>query len=355
MQQIIYPNEVVQVDKVYEILNVKDPDLEANIRPSFIDEFIGQGRLKKNLQIFVESAKKRQAALDHILFHGAPGLGKTTLAQIIAKELNVNIKYISGPALSKQGDLAAIISTLEPFSVLFIDEIHRIPISVEEILYSAMEDFKIDFIIGEGVSAKSIRIDLPYFTLIGATTRYGLLSAPLRDRFGITLQLDVYSYAELSKIIIRSSSFLSLDITKEAANALAIRSRGTPRIANKLLRRIRDFAIIDDKVLINEQDIISTLKEIGIDNNGLDKIDRKYLQSLNNFYQGGPVGIDTIVSILGLSKDTIEDTVEPFLLQNGYIAKTPRGRVIATKGWDYLKIKPLKNNKSNKTIDLFEE
>ncbi|MDR0483819.1 MAG: Holliday junction branch migration DNA helicase RuvB [Alphaproteobacteria bacterium] len=321
-------------------------EADITVRPPSLKDFIGQKGLKDNLEIFIEASKHRGEALDHILFYGPPGLGKTTLSQIIATEMGVGIKYISGPAISKQGDLAAIITNLEPGGVLFIDEIHRLPISVEEILYSAMEDYKIDFIVGEGPTARSLRIDLPKFTLVGATTRYGLLSAPLRDRFGITLQLQFYDDEELASIISRSADILKLKINNEGTNEIARRSRGTPRIANRLLRRIRDFLTVSSKNVIDGKLANEALQKLGVDENGLDEMDRKYLKSIIDFYDGGPVGIDTIATVLSESKDTIEDTVEPFLIQKGYVNRTTRGRIITTKGWSYFNLNP-------KKIDLF--
>ena len=319
-------------------------EVDVSVRPSKIDDFVGQKKLKDNLKIFIEASKQRGDTLDHLLFYGPPGLGKTTLSQIIASEMEVGIKYISGPSISKQGDLAAIITNLEAGGILFIDEIHRLPISVEEILYSAMEDYKIDFIVGEGPTARSLRIDLPKFTLVGATTRYGLLSAPLRDRFGITLQLQFYEIDELKDIIKRAANILKLEIDDDGAIEIAQRSRGTPRIANRLLRRIRDFLTVSEKNVIDKELAHSALLKLGIDETGLDDLDRKYLKSIIDFYDGGPVGIDTISTVLGESRDTIEDTVEPFLIQNGYISRTTRGRVIAPRGWSYFNMKPKKTD-----------
>ncbi len=328
------------------------PELENNehevgIRPSKLDDFVGQRKLKENLKVFIGASLQREEVLDHILFYGPPGLGKTTLSQIIATEMGVGMKYVSGPSITKQGDLAAIITNLEQGGILFIDEIHRLPVPVEEILYSAMEDYKIDFIVGEGPTARSLRIDLPKFTLIGATTRYGLLSAPLRDRFGITLQLSFYEVEELKHIVLRAASILKILINYEGALEIAKRARGTPRIANRLLRRIRDFLTISEQNTVDEALAKDSLLRLGIDALGLDDLDRKYLKSIVDFYDGGPVGIDTIATMLGESKDTIEDTVEPYLIQNGYIARTPRGRVIAQVGWKYLKMSPKKNHISD--------
>jgi Holliday junction DNA helicase RuvB len=324
--------------------SLEEEEIDVNVRPSMLDDFVGQTKLKDNLKVFIDASKLRGDSLDHILFYGPPGLGKTTLSQIIASEMGVGIKYISGPSISKQGDLAAIITNLEAGGILFIDEIHRLPISVEEILYSAMEDYKIDFIVGEGPTARSLRIDLPKFTLVGATTRYGLLSAPLRDRFGITLQLQFYEDNELKDIVKRASNILKLKIDDAGAMEIAKRSRGTPRIANRLLRRIRDFLTLSTKEAIDKELAHVSLLKLGIDEVGLDDLDRKYLKSIIDFYDGGPVGIDTISTILSESRDTIEDTVEPFLIQNGYISRTTRGRVIAPKGWSYFNMKPKKTD-----------
>jgi Holliday junction DNA helicase RuvB len=324
--------------------DLESGDADVSIRPPRLEDFVGQKTLKDNLRVFIEASKHRGEALDHILFYGPPGLGKTTLSHIIAAEMGVNIKYISAPAISKTGDLAAIITNLEPNGVLFIDEIHRLPIAVEEILYSAMEDYKIDFIVGEGPTARSLRIDLPKFTLIGATTRYGLLSAPLRDRFGITLQLQFYETEELQGIIERSADILKLKINEEGSRVIAQRSRGTPRIANRLLRRIRDFLTVSKKNVIDGELVKDALKKLGVDDNGLDEIDRKYLRAIIDFYDGGPVGIDTIATVLSESKDTIEDTVEPFLMQRGFVSRTTRGRVITARAWEYFNLKPKKTD-----------
>ncbi len=325
-------------------------EVDSNLRPKKIDDFIGQKKLKNNLKVFLQASKLRKESLDHTLFYGPPGLGKTTLSQIIANEMEAKIKFTSGPAISKSGDLAAIISTLEFRDILFIDEIHRLPISVEEVLYSAMEDFKLDFVVGEGATARSIRIDLPKFTLVGATTRYGLLSSPLRDRFGITLQLEFYEIEELEQIILRSANILNIDITKSAIVEIAKRSRGTPRIANRMLKRIRDFLTISEQNHIDEKLVDNALTQLGVDKLGLDNLDRKYLESIAKFYDGGPVGIDTIATMLSQSKDTIEDTVEPFLLQIGFISRSPRGRIMTKYAWNHIGAK-----KTTQEPILFDE
>ncbi len=316
--------------------DVVDQKLEDTIRPKKLSSFIGQDNLKKNLGVFISAAKLRNESLDHVLFYGPPGLGKTTISQIIANEMGSSIKYISGPSITKQGDLAAIITSLEEKDILFIDEIHRLPIQVEEILYSAMEDYKIDFMVGEGATARSIRVDLPKFTLVGATTRYGMLSSPLRDRFGILLQLNFYNPNDLVHIILRSAKILNVEITEEAAFEIAKSSRGTPRISNKLLRRLRDFLTISKSEILDIHLTKNALNNLGVDDSGLDDLDRRYLKAIYEFYNGGPVGIDTLVAVLSESKDTLEEAVEPYLLQQGYIAKTQRGRVITDIAKNYL-------------------
>jgi Holliday junction DNA helicase RuvB len=321
---------------------IKEDEQEFTVRPSKLDDFLGQMKLKENLKVFIQASISRQETLDHILFYGPPGLGKTTLAQIIAIEMGAKIKFTSGPVLTKSGDLAALLTNLEEGDILFIDEIHRLPIAVEEILYSAMEDFKIDFMVGEGTTARSLRLDLPKFTLVGATTRYGLLSNPLRDRFGITLQLNFYSANELQMILKRTASLFNIQITDDGAFEIAKRSRGTPRIANRLLKRVRDFLEVSTKNQVDTNLANNALLKMGIDADGLDDLDRKYLESMAKFYDGGPVGIDTMATILAESRDTIEDTVEPYLIQNGFIARTPRGRILGHLGWKFLKLEAKK-------------
>lgn len=316
----------------------KNPDLtpekteneiaENILRPTFLQDFLGQNKIKENLQIFLNAAKKRGDSLDHTLFYGPPGLGKTTLSQIIAHEMGVGFKGTSGPVISKSGDLAAILTNLQEGDVLFIDEIHRLNTSVEEILYGAMEDYKLDIIIGEGPAARAIKIDLPKFTLVGATTRLGLLSNPLRDRFGIPLKLNFYTIEELTKIIIRDANILEVGIESDAALEIAKRSRGTPRIAIRLLKRVRDFACNVDAEKITQELANNSLNKLEIDSQGLDSSDVAYLKFIAVNYQGGPVGIETIAAGLSEEKDSIEDTIESYLIQRGFVQRTPRGRVL---------------------------
>lgn len=313
--------------------------IENSLRPLLLSDFIGQSLIKENLKVFIESAKFRKDTLDHTLFYGPPGLGKTTLSQIIAHEMGVGFKGTSGPIISKAGDLAAILTNLQPNDVLFIDEIHRLHTSVEEVLYSAMEDFKLDIIIGEGPAARTIKIDLPKFTLIGATTRLGLLSNPLRDRFGIPLKLNFYSHDELQKIVERDCEILNVKISNDASIEIAKRSRGTPRIAIRLLKRVRDFAIVAKKDIIDLEIVKLALERLNVDEIGLDSSDIKYLKFIIENYGGGPVGIDTLSAALSEERDSIEDTIEPFLIQQGFVNKTPRGRVITQKAYRHLNIK----------------
>ena len=313
------------------------PDEMANsIRPKTLDDFIGHESLKQNLSVFVSAARSRSEAMDHVLLYGPPGLGKTTLAHIIANELGTNFRATSAPMLTKQGDLAAILTTLEPMDVLFIDEIHRLPTAIEEVLYSAMEDYKLDIMLGEGPTAKSVRIDLPPFTLVGATTRTGLLSNPLRDRFGIDLRLSFYSVDDLAKIIMRSATILGTNIDIHGAKMLAGSSRGTPRIANRLLKRARDFAAAAGKDYIDADTIKTTLYQLHIDEMGLDEIDREYIGAIIKNYAGGPVGIDNLAAALSEPSDTIEDVIEPYLMQLGFIQRTPRGRIVTDAGYKHL-------------------
>ncbi|MBS7386217.1 MAG: Holliday junction branch migration DNA helicase RuvB [Alphaproteobacteria bacterium] len=315
--------------------NIPD-DMAATIRPRSLGDFIGHDSLKQNLSVFISGARSRGEAMDHVLLYGPPGLGKTTLAHIVANELGTNFRATAAPMLTKQGDLAAILTALEPMDVLFIDEIHRLPTAIEEVLYSAMEDFKLDIMLGEGPSAKSVRIDLPPFTLVGATTRTGLLSNPLRDRFGIDLRLTFYSPDDLAKIIMRSANILGTPIDPDGALMLARSARGTPRIANRLLKRARDFACALGKNQITADTIKTTLFQLHIDECGLDEIDREYMNMIIKFYAGGPVGVENLAAALSEPSDTIEDVIEPYLMQLGFVQRTPRGRVITEAGYRHL-------------------
>ena len=318
--------------------NLLDEDRELSIRPESLDEYVGQSEIKENLRVFIKSALMREESLDHILLYGPPGLGKTTLAYIIANELGSNIKTASGPSIEKTGDLAAILSTLEEGDVLFIDEIHRIPRYIEEVLYPAMEDYYIDIIVGTEGSSRNIKINLPHFTLVGATTRAGDLSSPLRDRFGIIAKLNYYTEEELYQIIKRTSKVLDTPITDDAARELASRSRGTPRIANRLFKRVRDFALVYSGGIINEEILNSSLDRLKVDKSGLDETDRILLTAIIERFNGGPVGLEALASSIGEESSTIEDVYEPYLLKEGYIKRTPRGRVVTDKTYDYLKI-----------------
>ncbi|MGB9679348.1 MAG: Holliday junction branch migration DNA helicase RuvB [Thermoanaerobacteraceae bacterium] len=309
---------------------------EYSLRPKKLTEYIGQQKIKEELKIYIEAAKLRNEPLDHVLLYGPPGLGKTTLANIISNEMGVGIRITSGPAIERSGDLAAILTNLQQNDILFIDEIHRLNRSVEEILYPAMEDFELDIVIGKGPSARSIRLDLPRFTLIGATTRAGLMTSPLRDRFGVINRLDFYSNSELKEIIKRSSSILNIGIDEEAASEIAKRSRGTPRIANRLLKRVRDFAQVKGNGYINYDIAKKALDVLGVDEMGLEYIDRKMLKSVIDKFAGGPVGIDAIAASIGEEGDTIEDVYEPYLLQIGFLNRTPRGRMVTKLAYEYL-------------------
>jgi Holliday junction DNA helicase RuvB len=315
----------------------REDDLaEASLRPQKLSEFIGQEKARANLDIFIKAAKARKEALDHVLFVGPPGLGKTTLAQIVARELGVNFRATSGPVISKAGDLAALLTNLEERDVLFIDEIHRLNPQVEEILYPAMEDFQLDLIIGEGPAARSVKIELAKFTLVGATTRAGLLTNPLRDRFGIPIRLEFYTEAELEQIVTRGARVLGVAITKDGANEIARRSRGTPRIAGRLLRRLRDFADVNGDKSIDRTLADSALGALEVDAAGLDAMDRRYLSTIALNYGGGPVGVETIAAALSEPRDAIEDIIEPFLIQKGFVQRTPRGRLLTGHAFRHL-------------------
>ena len=311
---------------------------EGSLRPRTLSEYIGQGKVKENLSVFIKAAKMRGEPLDHVLLHGPPGLGKTTLASVIANEMGVNMRVTSGPTIEKPGDLAALLTNLQENDILFVDEIHRLDRSVEEILYPAMEDYAIDIIIGKGPSANSIRLDLPKFTLIGATTRSGQLTAPLRDRFGVTLRLELYSPEELSQIVTRSAGILGIEIEPSGAWEIASRSRGTPRIANRMLRRVRDFAQVQANGVITREVADAALTRLEVDAKGLDNIDRLMLRSIIEFYNGGPVGPETLAATINEEAVTLEDVYEPYLLQQGFLTRTPRGRCVTRKAYEHLGI-----------------
>jgi Holliday junction DNA helicase RuvB len=321
---------------------------EVALRPLSFADFVGQKQLCENLKVFVKAAKLRRDAMDHVLLFGPPGLGKTTLAQIIAKELGVGFRATSGPVIAKAGDLAALLTNLEPNDVLFIDEIHRLNPAIEEILYPAMEDRKLDLIIGEGPAARSVQIDLVPFTLIGATTRSGLLTNPLRDRFGIPMRLEFYTADELTKIVARTASLLDMNLTADGASEIARRARGTPRIAGRLTRRVRDFS---EGNKIDRKDVDDALRKLDVDSSGLDTMDRRYLSCIAENYGGGPVGIETLAAFLSEQRDMVEDVIEPYLIQQGLVQRTPRGRVLSRKGFEYLGLKP----KNNPQLDLLSE
>ncbi len=328
-----FENRIVSPD-----YNFNEDEAELSLRPKTLDEYIGQDKAKDNLRIYITAAKQRKESLDHCLLYGPPGLGKTTLSGIIARELGVNLRVTSGPAIEKQGDLVAILTSLEEGDVLFIDEIHRLSRNVEEILYPAMEDFSLDIIIGKGPSARSIRIDVPKFTLVGATTRSGQLTAPLRDRFGVLLRLELYTPEQLSQIVIRSAGILGIDIDKDGALEIASRSRGTPRIANRLLKRVRDIAQVEYNGIIDEKTAQAALERFEIDELGLDDFDRKMLNIIISNYSGGPVGLDTLAAALGEEAVTIEDVYEPYLMQLGFLARTARGRCVTKLAYEHLGI-----------------
>ena len=319
-----------------EIESFEEDQIEKSLRPKNLKEYIGQNKVKESMKVYIEAAKKRGEQLDHVLLYGPPGLGKTTLSNIISNEMNSNIKITSGPAITKPGDLAALLTNLSEFDVLFIDEIHRLNKSVEEILYPALEDYTLDIIIGKGPSARSIRLDLPKFTLIGATTKAGSLTTPLRDRFGIVCRLELYTVEQLQEIVTRSATILDIDIDEQASNEIARRSRGTPRIANRILRRVRDYASVlgDGKITLQIAKI--ALNKLEIDDLGLDEIDRKMLETIIVTYSGGPVGIETLAATIGEEIDTIEDVYEPYLIQIGFISRTPRGRIALPEAYKHL-------------------
>ena len=333
----------------------EDSDTESSLRPQSLNDYIGQEKVKENLKVYIDAAKMRNDPLDHVLLYGPPGLGKTTLSNIIANEMGVNIRVTSGPAIEKTGDLVALLTSLEKGDVLFIDEIHRLSRTVEEILYPAMEDFAVDIIIGKGPSARSIRLDLPKFTLIGATTRAGQLTTPLRDRFGVVLKLELYTPEELATIVSRSASILGIDITEQGAYEIASRSRGTPRIANRLLKRVRDFAQVKGKDVIDNEIAQYALDRLEIDELGLDSTDKRMLETIIKFYDGGPVGLETLAATIGEEAITLEDVYEPYLMQIGYLSRTPRGRCVTRLAYEHLGLTPRSLAREGTQLDIFSD
>ncbi len=330
-----------------------DNDIETSLRPHSLEEYVGQEKAKENLKIYIEAAKKRKESLDHVLLYGPPGLGKTTLAGIVANEMGVQIRVTSGPAIEKPGDLAALLTSLNDGDILFIDEIHRLSRSIEEVLYPAMEDFALDIIIGKGPSARSIRLDLKRFTLIGATTRAGQLSAPLRDRFGVILRLELYSPEELSRIVQRSANILGIEAVKDGALEIASRSRGTPRIANRLLKRARDYAQVMGNGIITVESAQQALERMEIDELGLDLVDRNLLRAMIENYNGGPVGLETIAALIGEEAVTIEDVYEPYLMQLGFLVRTPRGRKVTPAGYSHMGYTPVTEENIQGTLESY--
>ncbi|HEU0162795.1 MAG TPA: Holliday junction branch migration DNA helicase RuvB [Rhizomicrobium sp.] len=339
-------------DRLVSAEHQEDDTLEASLRPRRLADFVGQQQARENLSVFIDAARARGEALDHVLFYGPPGLGKTTLAQIVARELGVNFRSTSGPVLAKAGDLAAILTNLEPRDVLFIDEIHRLSPAVEEILYPAMEDCELDLVIGEGPAARSVKIQLAPFTLVGATTRSGLITTPLRDRFGIPVRLNFYTPGELLSIVERGARVLGFGLTQDGAAEIAARSRGTPRIAGRLLKRVRDFAAVAGHGTVDAKTADAALNRLEVDAKGLDGFDRRYLQLIAENYGGGPVGIETLAAALGEARDAIEEIVEPYLMQQGFVQRTPRGRMLAGAAWGHLGLNAPPQNPAQASLSL---
>ena len=332
------PNAPSADPRLVDAARGEDDAAEASLRPLALDDFVGQRQVRENLHVFIAAARARGEALDHVLFHGPPGLGKTTLAQIVAREMGVGFRATSGPVIQRAGDLAALLTNLQPRDVLFIDEIHRLMPAVEEILYPAMEDFQLDLMIGEGPAARSVRIELPPFTLVGATTRSGLMTRPLRERFGIPLRMNFYEPAELETIVHRAARVLKMDMAKDGGSEIAKRSRGTPRVANRLLRRVRDFSLVAGHKVIDAKAADAALTRLEIDGRGLDSMDRRYLACIAENYGGGPVGVETLAAALSEQRDVIEDVIEPYLMQLGLLMRTPRGRLLSEGGYRHLGI-----------------
>lgn len=356
---MIDPEDRLSEDRLTDAAPRPEDDGESTFRPSRLDDFVGQAQLRENLKVFIAAARAREEAIDHILFHGPPGLGKTTLSQIVAGELGAGFRATSGPVIARAGDLAALLTNLEPRDVLFIDEIHRLNPAVEEVLYPAMEDFQLDLVIGEGPAARSVRIDLPPFTLVGATTRAGLITRPLRERFGIPLRLNFYTVEELTLIVARGARILGQPMTDDGAAEIARRSRGTPRIAARLLRRVRDFAAFDGVEIVDTAVADRALTRLDVDKIGLDAMDRRFMKAMADNYNGGPVGVETMAAALSEQRDVLEEVIEPYLMQQGFLNRTPRGRILTDRGYRHLGMQPPADRQAaelvSRQLDLLAE